>query len=485
MFVRIRLTKRSTLATGLQQFCRERPSLRRLCETLDDIIVRPVLRGEGPRLSLCQRYLRVEDWAKIPSSVQDLFAFDSEPNLLESLKHRHEGGIVDLLYDYQNCPKNASRMSSQKALFSSLFEAQTSIPRLHWASIGTLPDSEVGRGSHPLEKAEVLYFTPAEYAERVDRGEKFEVPIVVRRGVALNGREKTNFTEALGRCDMVDVQDPLVTTSETSACRMKTAEVLSRLKKRRSITRLDPDWGAMNLLNVSDLVDFTLPEFLNRPRFRLLTFIWRRILNTDAGKVKSAKLSKVDLISCNRFMIFATAGSVSGLHIDLLNGTWIACLSGLKLWPFLPNPTPKEKKTFEEQGDEYIPEPGRMKCILLEMGDVLIMPPGEIIMHSPVTIEDCLMCGGQIWDETRIIDILTNMLWIMENPQISNEDTAEQLPAFLEMLEKITREKGAAGKWNLVPRGQTASQFRREFDEIFMKIKRTDVYQHVKDKSKK
>jgi hypothetical protein len=55
------------------------------------------------------------------------------------------------------------------------------------------------------------------------------------------------------------------------------------------------------------------------------------------------------------------------------------------------------------------------------------MPPGEIVVHAPVTLRDCLMTGGMIWDSLRIRDIANNIEFVSANDFITNEDIPTNL----------------------------------------------------------
>jgi hypothetical protein len=51
-----------------------------------------------------------------------------------------------------------------------------------------------------------------------------------------------------------------------------------------------------------------------------------------AGKEQSIPNWITDATACLRFCLLGERGSSSLNHLDIFNGTWVTCLSGIKLW---------------------------------------------------------------------------------------------------------------------------------------------------------
>ena len=69
------------------------------------------------------------------------------------------------------------------------------------------------------------------------------------------------------------------------------------------------------------------------------------------------------------------------------------------------------------------------------------MPAGELVPHAPVTVADCLMKGGMLWDTLRMRDIVSNIAWITENNDVTNESIPAQLaPCWHELEDMVHNE---------------------------------------------
>ena len=188
-------------------------------------------------------------------------------------------------------------------------------------------------------------------------------------------------------------------------------------------------------------------------RFKLLNAIcYRAECASIEGTYGSSNVGKarrhptvfgreLDLQSCLKFGLFAQRGSFSGWHVDALNGTFVKCIAGIKAWFIHQYPlSDAEKAEFAEKGRNWRPHPSRVRLILLRPGDILYMPAGELVPHAPVTVTDCLMRGGMLWDTLRMRDILSNIAWITENNDVTNEATAKQLVTCWPELRNIIQE---------------------------------------------
>ncbi|KAK4551543.1 hypothetical protein LTR86_011106 [Recurvomyces mirabilis] len=122
--------------------------------------------------------------------------------------------------------------------------------------------------------------------------------------------------------------------------------------------------------------------------------------------------------TCN---LLGFTGSFPGPHVDYLKGTWIRCISGVKAWIIAVGLTAEDYIEFATQGNFWCPE-DKTRIVILEAGDVLWMPPGLLVVHSPITIDNCLMYGGMMWDTNREATIAANIRWIAMHANVTNED---------------------------------------------------------------
>jgi len=123
--------------------------------------------------------------------------------------------------------------------------------------------------------------------------------------------------------------------------------------------------------------------------------------------------------------------------VDALNGTWVRCLFGSKLWWIVPQSVLDDNdwERLASKGKDW--DPGdKARAIRLGPVDLLLLPPGEKIIHAVLTPEVCLMNGGMIWDDLRLPEILRNIYWIGSHQSATNEALPFQLSAVLDLLEQ-------------------------------------------------
>lgn len=245
-----------------------------------------------------------------------------------------------------------------------------------------------------------------------------------------------------------------------------------------------------------------MPSLVGNKRFRLMDDILDKlqsgsIMQHVSGKKSRAQLAGKtghevvyehnDLSSSLEFALFGMRGTFSGPHVDAVGGTYAGVLEGEKGWPLIIDATEEEKASFQEKGDLWIPAPGRLKMVVLTAGDVLLMPPGVICIHAPLTIQSCLMVGGMIWDNNRVLDLMRGVEMLANHPQMSNEAFPRQFIPFLDALEEHIEDfQGdfTGDQDHSRNLGQTVpvSDFTHEFKSIKEAIRRRISCAHKKNK---
>lgn len=336
-----------------------------------------------------------------------------------------------------------------------------------WAHIGTKEGSALGRGSADLQDADVWYLTSQEFKTLTSQRAPIRKCLVIRESwddVTDEGKIKAflRILTAYFGHTTVEVQDLSGEVKRPTfvPCTDYARDILASLNNETSLPKDKPPRNLLNLKAKPILGRDTFAELISEDftRFGLLDVICQRAESTakgmtfktaksahlpatNAGKTKRAPMvfgREIDLQSCLTFGLFAQRGCFSGWHVDVLNGTYVTCIAGLKAWFIHQYPlTEAEKTAFAEAGQRWRPNLSRVKLILLRPGDTLYMPAGELVPHAPVTVTDCLMRGGMLWDTLRIRDILSNIAWITENNDVTNESIPAQFAPCLHELEDL------------------------------------------------
>jgi len=170
---------------------------------------------------------------------------------------------------------------------------------------------------------------------------------------------------------------------------------------------------AVNLLNMHDKTECSLPSFLHLPRFKLMT---------ATSQSATGKHGQRTLGDCRRFNVMGLRGSFSPAHCDLWNGTWIRNLDGVKMWNVAIDTREDEVEEWRSSERQKYWLPKKRAAIMLEKGDTLVMPPGVLVIHAPYTPTDCLLAGGMFWDFYARAQLALNPAYIKENSDwITNE----------------------------------------------------------------
>ena len=368
-------------------------------------------------------------------------------NLLDQIRYRNEPKLQRLLSEMRACKKEIDEQlavgKDKETLWKHCLDLGIAIlENLDWASIGVKQGSSLGRGSSTWDDADMWYVTWEDLDTILDAEESLSKVIVVADTSPNVEEIKEKFFQRLvdrhGDVECVDVQLYAREADESSSAGKETAlrikeKLLSSWGRSFTLTNKDPPW---NLLNLANLLEELTPKILGRQRFQVVPTLDSRIVaeSSGGGKRRTAPLRFVDIMSCRVFTLCAQRGSVSGPHVDALNGTFVRCLTGGKLWPFAQDLSEQDLESFKEHGDRWIPRRGVLKAAYLEPGHTIIMPAGKFVIHAPITVEDCIMDGGQLWDEHKMDDVLRNIHCIVKSPNITNEASAVQLPTMLDQL---------------------------------------------------
>jgi len=299
--------------------------------------------------------------------------------------------------------------------------------------------------------ADVLVVTEQEALFLLRQGPASKILLIRGAGNYCDAWE--NFVGRLKHRHKVDIQD-IWTDENTIAKSLDSCVVAKDLADMRNppITR---DSKALNLLNLDvDISKYGMASHILtlEANLSLATNIDQRLdrefmdrttgLISVGKKTQSAKaLRDTSINSCLRFMIAGQRGVFSGPHLDILNGTYVKCLSGLKVWSILNNLSLEEEANLSEFGDQWEFSDGRARLIMLAPGDTILMPAGVKVVHAPLTLEDCVMVGGMVWDYRTILSTLKNILHLAQHPQETNEGIPTQLPEFLKMLQRLVAEQ--------------------------------------------
>lgn len=195
-----------------------------------------------------------------------------------------------------------------------------------------------------------------------------------------------------------------------------------------------------NLLDLEGVSNAVKPALTRIDRFRALDRLDQRLKAEHTGQYgKKSTLTPYDIGSSQSFEIFGFKGAFSGGHVDVLGGTWLRNLFGVKLWIVVPEHlmTADDWADFSMKGSDWNPR-GKGRAIVLRPGDVFFMPPGIRVIHAVLTLETSLMSGGMVWDEQSLIPTLENLLWVCKNPQATNEPMPFQLASALDWLDNRT-----------------------------------------------
>ncbi|KAK4078439.1 hypothetical protein Purlil1_11957 [Purpureocillium lilacinum] len=407
----------------------------------------------------------------LPNSEQHVFgptiltrsttseSLTSSENVDTARMRRKYGSLIRSLL--RECQNSRSLLESNDTRWSSCLQLLCRI----LPEDREIPIARIGAISDTADSVEVWYASPEEMRPFVHQDFVLRKPTVIRSRQPIWGQDLGSFLEALNddfAGSLVDVQDPSTSATDKKAVQMPVDAVIKRIKEGSDIRD-----GPLPL-NLLDLKcsghDIPTPGFLQMPRFRVLSTICTRLGTKFSGEGVAGKrghdtAAELDLERSLTFSMFAQRGSFTGFHVDCPDGTWVCNQSGLKLWIFATSKDEADMATFADEGDDWVPK--TVAAIVLEPGDTLIMPPGEIVPHAVLTLEDSRMTGGMFMDAHRIVDSAQKLLWIATHPAITNEAIPLQLLSGWEHLRDL-----------LLAKNQSVADHAK-FDEITELLRKT------------
>ncbi|KAF1817810.1 uncharacterized protein K489DRAFT_300242, partial [Dissoconium aciculare CBS 342.82] len=150
-----------------------------------------------------------------------------------------------------------------------------------------------------------------------------------------------------------------------------------------------------------------------------------------------------DIKECLRFNIYGYEGAFSGAHCDVLSGTWVHPIFGIKRWYWIhpKDMTERDWKDLSRDAHDWLPRRNIVRAITLRPGQTFVMPPGHLIVHAVQTIEPSAMVGGMFWDSACVVKQVKCLEHILRCPNISNEPSPIDLGDVLDELVALIREK--------------------------------------------
>lgn len=278
------------------------------------------------------------------------------------------------------------------------------------------------------------------------RQELRTLPHVVRQAFRTDSCSVERFLDTLelrAGSIPVDIQDhsKARSTNRTSLHKAITVpELRQRIGKRSNLDFLSSENLPVNLLNIhgNDLKFVQAVPSLARFQGLTLSHQWTYSYQHGVGKGSyrpGHDEAESFMAACSSFELLGLRGAYSGPHVDVLGATEISCHSGLKAWLTYTAQAGQEGllEEFGKNGDGWSPK-DLFKLILLRPGDHILMPPGAMIIHAPITIDDCLMSGRMFIDIHQLPWLSKHILFLINNPAMTNETLASDFDHIWENL---------------------------------------------------
>lgn len=170
------------------------------------------------------------------------------------------------------------------------------------------------------------------------------------------------------------------------------------------------------------------PKFMRFGRFTVLQRAAMRAFNSlmarsdDSDQCCNDSLHTSFLTSGLSSVRVETTGAAGGPRISALGGSWFRCLVGKMLYALIETPDlhSMQSDLSSASGQDQLSSPsGRVRLILLEPNDVLILPPGTAFLHFAVDPSATL--EGYYWDERDVHRYLEVSRMAMQQPSFASD----------------------------------------------------------------
>nr|POE53251.1 hypothetical protein CFP56_28473 [Quercus suber] len=344
---------------------------------------------------------------------------DGELALEEQLHNKHHGNLKSYV----------ERLSEQMGEGQRFTRAQWLTHDTVWARIWC-PDRSPGVGRARCEDdADVLCYTAAQFNAHADTAQQFGRPIIIKQDFSDHSMHSIPhfLTMLQDSCHhgMLDVRglDSKVPMS------MLTEQFVNAAQ-----TPSNGGHGGLAVLNLPNLTKAHRPLFTMLPRFQLLETLTKRLCKGTSRRISSLS---IDPSACVDFNVIRLAEAFSGADMNSVSGTWFRILDGTEYWMIVSAvEMDLEWDNFASEGDEWLPH-GKERLIVLEKGDVLLMPPGCPIVHAVHSPSGSLVEGGSLWDEHNMISTLQSVLEACGSQSANNKILNLPLARIMDNLREL------------------------------------------------
>lgn len=273
------------------------------------------------------------------------------------------------------------------------------------------------------EGADILFLTE-EQAEAMAREKTFEGLLLICSSTDPVDEHHKLAGVLQDRYGSGEIEVQNMESEDGPTRRLPTKEVARRISADGKT--LSNEELPMNCLNLGDITGGR-PGFLSHSQFQFVPTLEARHSGTDPGKRKNQVRGgrPIDLFSSCAFTLCAERGTRSEWHCDVIPGTWVKNLHGIKCWPVVR--LTEDMMAELAKNHDWAPPPDAVKFVTLFRGMTLVMGSGTLYYHAPFTAEPCVLSGGAFIDDRMLRTVLLNMAWIARNPHVTNEPIPLQL----------------------------------------------------------
>ncbi|TLD04202.1 hypothetical protein E2P81_ATG10605 [Venturia nashicola] len=261
-----------------------------------------------------------------------------------------------------------------------------------WASVLGASDMNEPDGHRD---GEVVYLDNASFRDLVDEQTLLEKPIVVQE----RQHDFEMYDVEVVREELRDSHGNENVTSTNAL-----SDVPTFVAMEDFLVRFSGNEWSLGSYTTYDFLEAQRPAFLNHYRFRLLHKAVSRA-SSQSNKLSGGGLGCGDTahsLCVNKGLSFnriECSGAFSGPYLDPLGGTWIRNLEGQRLCAFV-SLEQLTSSLFDESirnDAEWWPR-GSQRLVLLEPGDVLILPPN--VVCAQLAVDAGISLQGSFWDES-------------------------------------------------------------------------------------